>query len=148
MKRVELIVGWREWLRLPDLGVSQIKAKVDTGARTSALHAENVRFVRRGERRLVRFTIHPQQRSKRFAIEAIAPLVGERRVKSSSGALETRPVIVTRVNVGGVEWPIEITLTQRDFMGFRMLLGREALRRYAIVDPGRSFVTRKVSRKK
>ena len=128
--------------------MNQIKAKVDTGARTSALHAENVRLVRRGGRRLVRFTIHPRQRSKRLAIEALAPLVGERRVKSSSGSLELRPVILTRVDVGGVEWPIEITLTQRDVMGFRMLLGRQALRGFATVDPGRSYVTRKVTRKK
>lgn len=148
MSRVELVVGWREWLRLPELGVNLIKAKVDTGARTSALHAENVRVVHRGERSLVHFTIHPRQRSKRLAIEAVATLIGERRVKSSSGSLELRPVIVTRVNVGGVEWPIEITLTQRDVMGFRMLLGRQALRRHAIVDPGRSYVTRKVTRKK
>jgi len=132
VSRAELVVGWREWLRLPELGVSLIKAKVDTGARTSALHAENVRIVRRGDDRLVHFTIHPRQRS----------------VKSSSGSLELRPVIVTRVNVGGIEWPIEITLTRRDVMGFRMLLGRQALRRHAIVDPGRSYVTRKLARKK
>lgn len=148
MSRAELVVGWREWLRLPELGVSLIKAKVDTGARTSALHAENVRIVRRGDDRLVHFTIHPRQRSKRLAIEAVATLLGERRVKSSSGSLELRPVIVTRVNVGGIEWPIEITLTRRDVMGFRMLLGRQALRRHAIVDPGRSYVTRKLARKK
>jgi hypothetical protein len=148
VSRAELVVGWREWLRLPELGVSLIKAKVDTGARTSALHAENVRIVRRGDDRLVHFTIHPRQRSKRLAIEAVATLLGERRVKSSSGSLELRPVIVTRVNVGGIEWPIEITLTRRDVMGFRMLLGRQALRRHAIVDPGRSYVTRKLARKK
>lgn len=148
MKKAGLVVGWREWLRLPELGVNLIKAKVDTGARTSALHAENVRFVHRGDRTLVHFTIHPRQRSKHLAIDAVAPLLGERRVKSSSGSLELRPVIVTRVNVGGVEWPIEITLTRRDVMGFRMLLGRQALRRHAIVDPGRSYVTRKVTRKK
>ena len=87
MKRVELVVGWREWLRLPELGVNQIKAKVDTGARTSALHAENVRFVRRGGRRLVRFTIHPRQRSKRLAIEALAPLVGHPLVSNLRGGV-------------------------------------------------------------
>lgn len=150
MKRVKTVVGWREWLRLPELGVGLIKAKVDTGARTSALHAENIRFIRRGARRLVRFTVHPRQRSTKLAVEAVAPLIGERTVTSSSGESEIRPVIRTSVNLGGDEWPIEITLTRRDVMGFRMLLGREALRGHTIVDPGRSYLTRKVttSRKK
>jgi hypothetical protein len=148
VKKVGLVVGWREWLGLPDLGVELIKAKVDTGARTSALHAEDVRIVSHAGERRVHFTIHPRQRSKRLAIEAVATLLGERRVKSSSGSLEIRPVIVTRVNVGGVEWPIEITLTRRDVMGFRMLLGRQALRRHAVVDPGRSYLTRRLPRKK
>lgn len=148
MTREKAVIGWREWLRLPQLGVDLIKAKVDTGARTSALHADDIRIVRRGGRRFVRFTVHPKQRSRRVAVEAIAPLVAERRVRSSSGDSEVRPVIVTRVNVGGDEWPIEISLTRRDVMGFRMLLGRQALRGHTVVDPGRSYVTRKVTRKK
>lgn len=148
MNQRELVVGWREWLRLPELGVRLIKAKVDTGARTSALHAENTRIVLRGGRRLVHFTVHPNQRSKQLAVEAVATLVGERRVTSSSGTEERRPVIITRVNIGGDEWPIEITLTRRDVMGFRMLLGRQALRGHALVDPGRSYLTRKVIRRK
>jgi hypothetical protein len=146
--RTGVTVGWREWLRLPELGVEWIKAKVDTGARTSALHAENVRIVRRGGQRWVRFTVHPMQRSKRLRVEAVAKLVGKRRVTSSSGSQELRPVIVTRVHVGSEEWPIEITLTQRDVMGFRMLLGRQALRGHVVVDPGRSYLTRKAIRKK
>ena len=149
MSRSSLVVGWREWLRLPELGVEAIKAKVDTGARTSALHAENVRIVRgRSGRASVRFTVHPVQRSGKRAVEAVAPLVGERRVTSSSGSRELRPVIRTVVNIGSLEWPIEITLTRRDVMGFRMLLGRQALRGRAVVDPGRSFLTRKAKRRK
>jgi hypothetical protein len=148
MRKRALVVGWREWVRLPELGVSLIKAKVDTGARTSALHAENVRIVRRGGRQLVRFTIHPRQRSKKLAVDAVAPLVEERRVTSSSGVEELRPVIVTTVDVGGDQWSIEMTLTRRDEMGFRMLLGRQAVRGHVIVDPGRSYITRKVTRKK
>lgn len=143
-RREKIVVGWREWLRLPDLGVKLIKAKVDTGARTSALHAEDLRFVSRGGRRYVRFTVHPKQRQRRTKVEAVAPLVGHRRVRSSSGESEERPVIATRVDVGGEVWTIEVTLTRRDVMGFRMLLGRQALRGHAVVDPGRSFVTRKV----
>lgn len=143
-----LVVGWREWLRLPELGVRQIKAKVDTGAATSALHAEELRFVRRGEKRYVRFVLHPIQRQRGRGIEAKALVVGERKVKSSNGEVELRPVIRTRVDIGGRLWPIEVTLTRRDVMGFRMLLGRQALRGQALVDPGRSFLTRKVKTKR
>jgi hypothetical protein len=144
----KLIVGWREWLRLPDLGVALIKVKVDTGARTSALHAEDIRYLRRGTTRLVRFTIYPKQRSKRGAVQATARLVDKRPVRSSNGSQEWRPVIATHVDVGGVIWPVEITLTSRDVMGFRMLLGRQAVRGHALVDPGRSFVTRRVKRRR
>jgi hypothetical protein len=144
----KIVIGWREWLRLPELGVHRIKAKVDTGARTSALHAENVRYVRRRGERWVRFTVHPFQRTHAGAVEAAAPLVEERRVRSSSGVQELRPVVETLVVIGEREWPIELTLTRRDVMGFRMLLGRQALRRFAVVDPGRSFLTRKPIRKK
>ena len=148
MKERALVVGWREWVRLPELGVDLIKAKVDTGATTSALHAEDVHIVRRGDRRVVHFTVHPRQRSKKIEVTASATLVEERSVTSSSGETEVRPVIETTVNVGGLVWPIEITLTRRDAMGFRMLLGRQALRGHAVVDPGRSYVTRRVVRKK
>jgi hypothetical protein len=93
---------------------------------------------------MVRFTIHPKQRSKRGAVTATALLVDQRRVRSSNGTQETRPVIETVVDIGGEQWPIELTLTSRDVMGFRMLLGRQAMRGHALVDPGRSFLTRKV----
>ena len=144
----KIVLGWREWLRLPELGIVRIKAKVDTGARTSALHAHDIRYVRRGGQRMVRFTVHPLQRSTRGAISAVAPLVDERHVRSSVGHEELRPVILTTIDVGGQLWAVEITLTKRDVMGFRMLLGRQAIRGHAIVDPGRSFITRKVRRKK
>ena len=144
----DLIVGWREWLRLPDFGVKLIKVKVDTGARTSCLHAENVRFVRRGTKRYVRFTVFPKQRSERGKVDVIAPLIGQRNVRSSNGVSELRPVVSTTVDVGGTTWEIELTLTSRDVMGFRMLLGRQAVRRHAVVDPGRSYITRKVKTKR
>lgn len=148
MKPGRLVVGWREWIRLPELEVDWIKAKVDTGARTSALHAENIRYVRRAGKRWVRFTIHPRQRSKVLAVEALAPVLEERVVRSSSGEQESRPVIRTEIDVRGEVWPIELTLTRRDVMGFRMLLGREAIRGRALVDSGRSYLTRRVVRKK
>jgi hypothetical protein len=145
--REKRVVGWREWLRLPDLGIRLIKAKIDTGARTSALHAEEIRYVRRGGQRFIRFKVYPKQRSGR-AVDAIAVPQGVRRVRSSNGVEELRPVIVTLVDIGGEQWPIEVTLTSRDVMGFRMLLGRQAVRRRVVVDPGHSFLTRKVKRKK
>ncbi len=134
------IVGWREWVGLPDLGVTGISAKVDTGARSSALHAFDVERFERDGRRMVRFAVHPLQHDDvhRVAVEAV--LLDERPVRTSAGTEETRPVIATTVALGGCSWPIELTLTRRDQMGFRMLLGRQALRGRFIVDPARSFV--------
>lgn len=133
------VVGWREWVALPAIGVRAIKAKIDTGARSSALHAYNIeRFDRAGER-WVRFTIHPWQRDVATTVVGEAPLLDDRWVRSSSGRQELRPVVTTDVELMGVRWPIELTLSNRDQMGFRMLLGRQAVRGRFIVDPGRSY---------
>ena len=134
------ILGWREWLALPALGVEAIKAKVDTGACTSALHACGIRVVRRGDRQWVRFQVNPIQRDTTVAVVAEAELLEYRRVRTSSGQQSLRPVIRTTVSLGERVWPIELTLVDRDAMGFRMLLGREALGGRFVVDPGRSFV--------
>jgi hypothetical protein len=134
------VVGWREWVGLPELGVERIKAKVDTGARSSALHAYDVQVVRRGPRLYVRFRILPFQRTDRDAVEAEALLLEHRSIRNSGGTVERRPVIQTVVRIGDLGVPIELTLTARDTMGFRMLLGRQALRGAFFVDPGRSFV--------
>lgn len=132
-------LGWREWVQLPVLGVSSIKAKLDTGARTSAIHAFDLReFVQDGVE-TVRFEIHPVQRSSAASVQAEAVVVDRRAVRSSGGHAELRPVIMTTLRIGDAEWPIEVTLTRRDAMGFRMLLGRQALRGRAVVDPGRSY---------
>ena len=132
-------LGWREWAQLPDLNVRAIKAKLDTGARTSALHAFSIKdFVRDGVQ-MVRFDIHPVQRSSASAVHAEAEVLERRVVRNSGGHQELRPVIVTTLRIGEEEWPIELTLTRRDEMGFRMLLGREALRGRAVVDSGSSF---------
>jgi hypothetical protein len=133
-------IGWREWVALPDLGVARIKAKIDTGARSSALHAFAVERVRRRGKDLVRFAIHPLQRSSRREVVAEAEMVDERIVRSSNGVHALRPVILTRVELLGDAWPIELTLASRDEMGFRMLLGRQAVRGRFLIDPGRSYL--------
>ena len=139
-----MIVGWREWVALPELGIALVKAKVDTGARTSCLHAKDVTTFVRKKQRWVRFTVHPMQRSTRRAVVCLAPLVDERWVRSSNGRSQLRPVIRTQLELGDERWDIELTLTNRAVMGFRMLLGRQAVRRRAIVDPGQSYLTRDV----
>lgn len=137
------VVGWREWIGLPSLGVDKIKAKVDTGARTSALHAHRITKFTKDNATYVRFFVHPTQRKKRPEIECTALVVDERNVKNSGGKATKRFVIRTQIKVGDATWPIELTLTNRDEMGFRMLLGRQAVRRRFLVDPGRSYVTKK-----
>ena len=141
-------IGWREWVALPDLGVDFIKAKVDTGARTSALHAFDLHEVVRDGLVHVRFVIHPVQRKSDPSVEVELPLLTRRRVRDYGGRSELRPVVVTPVEVCGRRWPIEITLTRRDTMGFRMLLGRQAIRGRFVVDPGASFFSRKPRKKK
>ena len=136
----KLVIGWREWLHLPDLSIPRIKAKTDTGARTSALHADAVERFRSRGRDMVRFVVHPMQRQTRTELHCEAEVVDERHVKSSSGISELRPVIHTTVEILDSAWTIEVTLTNRDVMGFRMLLGRQAMRGHLLVDPGRSYL--------
>ena len=139
--RSRLVLGWREWVALPELSDEPIKAKIDTGARTSALHAENVRIVRIRGDRFARFLMVPRQNSHAGACEVIAPLVAHRYVRSSNGAVERRPVIITQLSVGARVREVELTLTERGPMGFRMLIGRQAIKRLrATVDPMHSFV--------
>ncbi|MBM3514321.1 MAG: ATP-dependent zinc protease [Alphaproteobacteria bacterium] len=143
MKARRKIVGWREWVRLPDLKVKRIKAKLDTGARTSALHAFDVRPFTKYGASYVRFSIHPMQRKAKPEIKSRALVIDRRTVTDTGGRREERPVIRTTLKIGKSSYPIELTLTDRDHMGFRLLIGRQALRRRYLVDPGRSFVIKK-----
>ena len=136
-----LQVGWREWVVLPELGIDVLHAKVDTGARTSALHAFRVEPFDEDGKRRVRFAIHPIQGNNKVVRECVANVVDERAVTDSGGNTESRLVIHTPVIIGGRTWPIEMTLTNRDNMRFRMLLGRTAMRDgNLVVDPKASHL--------
>ncbi len=137
------VLGWREWISLPDLGITSIKAKVDTGARTSALHAFDVSLVEVDGVKTVRFKIHPLQRDSDTVVECEAPLLDEREVRDSGGHSEMRYVIETRIAIGAAIHLAEVTLTNRDSMGFRMLIGRTAMKGHYLVDPGRSYLLKK-----
>ena len=142
-KKELMTLGWREWVDLPELGLASIKAKVDTGARTSALHAFEVRQFDVDGRRRVEFRMHPRQKDNDTVVVCRADVIDERVVRDSGGHEEKRWVIETPVTIGGETWPIEITLTARDDMLFRMLLGRTAIRKRAVVDPARSYLVGK-----
>lgn len=142
------VIGWREWVGLPELGIKRIKAKVDTGARSSSLHAFDLEEFERDGEKFVRFKVHPVQRTTKKTIEAESPVLEYRSVRSSSGKASMRPVIVTNVKLLGESWPVELTLANRDEMGFRMLLGREAFRKRFVVDAGASFCGGKPKKKR
>ncbi|NNK48333.1 MAG: ATP-dependent zinc protease [Gemmatimonadetes bacterium] len=142
------VIGWREWVGLPDFGIERIKAKVDTGARSSSLHAFDLQEFEQAGAKWVRFQVHPVQRSRDRTVEVEAEVLEHRSVRSSSGRASLRPVIVTDVRLMGITWPVELTLASRDEMGFRMLLGREAFRRRFLVDAGRSYCGGKPKRRK
>jgi hypothetical protein len=136
----QVTLGWREWLGLPELGIAHIKAKIDTGARTSALHAFYVEPLARDGEQWVRFGIHPRQGDTEQVVDCEARVVDQRQVTDSGGHRENRYVIQTLIELGGERIEAEITLTDRENMRFRMLLGRTAMRGRCLVDPGQSYL--------
>ncbi len=133
-------VSWREWVGLPDLGIPAIKVKVDTGARSSALHTHDYTIEETPDGPFVDFHVHPRRRDPSIVIACRAPVTDFRVVSDSGGHRETRPFITTRLRVGEMEWDVELSLTNRETMRFRMLLGRKALAGRVVVDCGASFL--------
>jgi hypothetical protein len=134
------MIGWREWVTLPRFSPEPIKAKVDTGAKTSSIHANDLTVVRNGEETLAQFEFLPSIDSSEGRALVTAPVVDFRTIRSSNGQTETRPVVRTEIELGGERFEIDLTLTSRTSMGHRMLLGRRVLKNRFWVDAGRSFL--------
>lgn len=145
MNAVPLTVGWREWAALPELAIPAVKVKIDTGARTSALHALNIEQFQDNGRDMVGFDVQPLQRNTSLVIRAKAPLVDIRSVSDSGGHVENRYVISTTLRLGSLEQEIDVTLTERKSMLFRMLIGRTALAGNVLVDPAASYLCGRLS---
>jgi len=141
------IIGFREWIALPDLSLIALKAKIDTGAKTSSLHAFEIKHVKRGGKSYIKFKVHPIQKNLELVVSCSAPLVDRRIVTDSGGHQELRYVIHTTIHMGGMKKIIELTLSNRESMKFRMLIGREALKQFYI-DPSQSYLLKKSQKQK
>lgn len=141
-KKEMKIIGWREWGVLPALKIKRIKMKIDTGARTSSLHAFDIKVTKKNGKDFATFKVHPEQDDSKTTVTCKAEIIEYRKVKSSNGATELRPVIETELKVLDEVWPIEITLTNRDEMGFRMLLGRASIKGMFLIDTGKSYYSK------
>ena len=133
-------LGWRERVALPDFGASRIRAKIDTGAQTSSLHASRLEFTQEDDGEWISFEFYPRRRSRLGSVRVFAKVIEYRWIRSSNGQRELRPIITTKLALGDDEWETEFTLTNRDRMSYRMILGRSALRGRFIVDSGRSYL--------
>ena len=147
-KKRKRAAGWREWVSLPSIGVGSIKAKLDTGARTSALHAFNIETYWSDGELWARFFVHPYQKNDAREIACDARIEDIRIVSNPGGRRQRRLVIRTDVRLGDETWPIDLSLTDRDEMGFRLLIGRTAMHGNLIVDPDHSYLLGKRKRKK
>lgn len=143
----QIIIGFREWISLPELDLVALKAKVDTGAKTSSLHAFDIKLVKRSGKPFVKFKVHPIQKNMDIVVACSAPLVDRRVVTDSGGHRENRYVIHSTIIMGGMKKQIELTLTNRETMKYRMLIGREALKQFYI-DPSQSYLLKKNQKQK
>ncbi|MEX2654378.1 MAG: RimK/LysX family protein [Acidimicrobiia bacterium] len=139
-KKQPTVIGWREWVGLPELGGAVVRAKIDTGARTSSIHAFGLELFTKNGKEYARFAIHPDHRSPGPAVIVETPVLGLRSVRNPGGRSEDRPVIRTKLVIGTYRFMTEVNLTRRDNMGMPMLLGRHTVRRRFVVDPGRSYL--------
>lgn len=140
LKKSKFVVGWREWAQLPELGISHIKVKIDTGAKTSSLHAFQLSTVKHSGQDYVKFDIHPIQDNDAMVYTCISPIVDYRWITSSSGHRQRRFIIETHLKIGEYSTLVQLSLANRDEMGFRMLIGRAALKKEILVDPAHSFL--------
>lgn len=138
-KHLPILIGWQEWCALPKLHLPAIKAKIDTGAKTSALHAEEIKPFHRHGALFVRFKVHPLQKVRELTIDCTAPVADHRIIMNSGGHKELRYIIHTKIELGGLEWSIDISLTNREPLAFRMLLGRDALKHDFLIEPGKKL---------
>lgn len=146
-KNNKLIIGWNEWCQLPTLGIPAIRAKVDTGAQTSAIHAFNIQTESiKGQTQVV-FEVHPIQANDNVIIQCQAPVVDKRYIMSSNGHKERRFVIAAQLNIADKSWEVELTLSNRDPLRYRMLLGREAMKGRVLINPSLSCHQGQVTKK-
>ncbi len=141
------LIGWREWVELPSLGIKEIKAKIDTGARTSSIHAVDMKFYKRGGSEYVKFKVLPKQKNNKSVVETHARVYEYRNIRSSNGQVSRRPIILSDIILLGQKWQIELALSNRDEMGFRMLLGRQSFKKKFLVDANNSFYGKKTKLK-
>jgi ribosomal protein S6--L-glutamate ligase len=137
-RQIKITVGRKEWCGFPDLMIPAIKSRVDSGAKTSSIHAFNIIEFDRQDIAWVSFEVHPLQKDNKTQIRCESPIIDKRNIKSSNGKKERRIVIRTSLQLGESNWEIDLSLTNRDAMGYRMLLGREAMMHRIIVDPAKS----------
>lgn len=147
INKESFLVGWREWASLPMLNTPLIKVKIDTGAKTSALHVYDLEIINIDNKKYAKFVIHPLQKNDVIVCQALAEVIDTRIIRSSSGHAQERFVIRSPIKIGHHYWDIDITLTKRDIMNHRMLLGREAMNSI-LVDPSKSYYQGKISPKK
>jgi hypothetical protein len=140
MGKDKIIVGWREWISVPGLNIKGIKAKIDTGARTSALHAINLKPFEKDGQLKIKFGVYPLQRRNDIVVNCQADITDHRRVTSSDGQSEMRYIVHASIQLGNLSWPVELSLTNRKSMRFRMLLGRTAVKNIVLVDPAKSYI--------